>query len=87
MAIYFVTYDLNNPGQNYPKLIAAIKAYGPHCHCLESGWLIKTTQTAVQIRDHLRTKIDSNDDILVIKFNGYAVYWDKSTIRWIERNS
>ena len=25
---YFISYDLNNPGQNYDDLIEAIKKYG-----------------------------------------------------------
>ncbi|PKM27771.1 MAG: SinR family protein [Gammaproteobacteria bacterium HGW-Gammaproteobacteria-12] len=66
MAVYMIGYDLNTPGKDYTKLIDAIKkAYPNWWHCLDSTWLVNTTSSAQQIRDHLKQFIDGNDKLLV----------------------
>lgn len=37
---YLISYDLINPGQNYPGLIEAIKNLGAWWHNLESVWIV-----------------------------------------------
>ncbi len=67
-----VTYDLNRPGQQYATLYEGIKSLGTHWHCLDSTWLLKTSYSTEQVRDHLKKFIDTNDKLLVVDFDGWA---------------
>lgn len=60
-----ITYDLHKPGQNYDALIAKIKAYGTWAFLTRSTYLIMTANTVVQVRDNLKTVLDSNDSLFV----------------------
>jgi hypothetical protein len=66
--LYLICYDLNSPGQDYKDLIEQIKSYGTWWHHLDSTWIIKSSKTAKQIREHLSKYIDGNDELLVIQF-------------------
>lgn len=70
-----VGYDLNKSGQNYDKLIEALKAYGTYWHHLDSTWLIRTSKTCVEVRDQLKALIDSNDELLVAELTGVAAWY------------
>ncbi len=64
--LYIVSYDLNDPGQDYPKLITELEKLGAK-RILFSQWGVrKTNTTAAKLRDHLSKFIDSNDRLLVI---------------------
>ena len=89
MATFMIGYDLNRPGQNYTNLIAAIKGIGPGWwHCLDSTWLVKTEQTAVQIRDKLNPHIDITDELLVAKLSGEGAWvgFDTECSTWLKNN-
>ncbi|HHE3599706.1 hypothetical protein ACFGYR_04000 [Pasteurella multocida] len=76
MANFIVSYDLRNH-RDYTKLIQAIReTYRLHSKVLESVWYIKSTQSAVQIRDYLRQYIDGDDGIAVfdITNNSWATW-------------
>lgn len=45
MALYIVSYDLNKPEQDYPKLISELKRLGA-IKILYSEWLLKIDETA-----------------------------------------
>ena len=52
--VYFITYDLNNPGQNYDDVINAIKeASTAWCSYWKSSYLIKAT---IQVRTIFKQK-------------------------------
>lgn len=83
---YLINYDLINPGQNYDDLIAAIKAYGTWAKISRSCWAIKTSQTAVEIRDTLKNHLDSNDILFVCDFDNWASYnLSKEVTDWLKR--
>jgi hypothetical protein len=63
MALFLVTYDLNRPGQEYPKLYEAIKSLGNAWHGMESVWFLRTSRSAYQIVDYLRQFVDRNDKV------------------------
>jgi hypothetical protein len=67
MAAYIITYDLNKQ-KDYPAIYEAIKGIsGTWCRPTESTWITITTQTATEIRDHLRKSCDADDSIFVAK--------------------
>ena len=75
MAIFLVSYDLRSPGRNYQPLYDALGGV-PHCHALESAWLIDVAQTRHEIRDVLQGAVDANDILLVTRVlqDGWASY-------------
>jgi len=71
MAVQLISYDLLKPGQEYTDLFDAIKSVGTKWwHCLESVWLVETALASSQLRDTLRSYVDSNDKILVVALEG-----------------
>ena len=90
MKTYLITYDLNKPGQDYNKLYEAIKISSDFSawHCLDSNWIIKTDQTASEIRDYLKSFIDSSDNLLVVKLSGEGAWtgFDNNCSKWLKDN-
>lgn len=64
MAVFLISYDLNNPEQDYNKLFQAIKIYGKWSHRLDSTWIIETSSSLKTVADDLVNHIDKNDKIL-----------------------
>jgi hypothetical protein len=89
MDTFMVGYDLNSPGQNYDKLIEALKGYPNWWHHLDSTWFIKSSDSAVTIRDALVKHIDTGDELLVVKVTGAFAAWrgfnDKGS-QWLKDN-
>lgn len=88
MAAKLITYDLNSPGQDYDKLIKAIKELGPWWHYLESTWLVDTRRTPDQIVEYIRKMTDKNDYLLVIDVTGdtHQGFLPKSAWDWINQH-
>jgi len=74
MKTYLISYDLRQPGRDYKTLYQALQSYGIWWHGLESTWMIRTTQSAAQVRDWLLAHIDRNDRLIVTGLNG-EVSW------------
>lgn len=76
--VYFVTYDLNNPGQNYDAVIQAIKgaSTGQWISSWKSSFLIKSPyQTAQEIFDRIEPFLDRNDSCLVVEVKNNKQGW------------
>jgi hypothetical protein len=88
MNVQFVSYDLRKPGQDYAGLFEAIKALGSWWHCLESVWLVNTSQTSSQIRDALRPHLDANDAMVVAALGGNwaALGLSNDCADWLRQN-
>ena len=67
---YVISYDLNEPGQDYERLFAALKDWGAK-KVLYSQWCVRRNgTTAAKVSDHFWQYMDSNDRILVIAIDG-----------------
>jgi hypothetical protein len=89
MRTMLVGYDLNRPGQNYTGLIDALKAVPLWWHHLDSTWLLRTEETASELRDRLRPYVDAGDELLVIDVTSCAAAWSGFAERggqWIKDN-
>lgn len=86
--IYFVTYDLKEPGQRYNELIEKIKSYDGWAKLGDSCFLIKTEKEAVAIRDNLKSVLDSNDKIYVGQTLTPAAWYNMpdQVSNWIKSN-
>lgn len=87
MACYIVSYDLLRPGRNYDQLYEALRSYSRWARIHDSVWAVVTTQSAVQIRDHLSTYLDANDRVFVVK-SGVEAAWRnvKCKNEWLKEN-
>ena len=87
MATYVVSYDLNQQGQNYDCIIKKLKAYGTHWHMQQSVWIIVADASATQIRDNLKSCLDSNDKLFVAKLSGEAAWsgYRQTVTDWLKK--
>ena len=86
-----IGYDIHpSRSESYDSLWEGIKSLGAWWHHLDSTWLIKSSLTATQIRDHLWSLMPYNDDqILVIDVSGDPAAWQgfsESGSDWIKKN-
>lgn len=84
--VYAVTYDLNATGQDYDALYRQIRSLGQTNHALQNLWLLSTTYTADQVRDHIRRVIDANDFVFVAQLyrGSYSAWMPVTSHDWIE---
>lgn len=72
---FFVSYDLNSPGQDYSKVIDAIKSLGSWAKIHKSFWYVKSTLTAEQAAKKVWAYMDSNDSLIVVDSTNNDAYW------------
>ena len=74
MTRYLVSYDLQEPGKEYPKLIAELERLGAK-RVLKSQWCLRRNGTAEELRKHIQKYLDTNDRIVVceIEINWSAI--------------
>lgn len=76
----FISYDLKDPGQNYDRVITAIKGLGSWAKVQYSLWFVSSTYTAKQAAEIVWRAQDSNDTLIVIDAaNNDAVCYGIST--------
>ena len=46
--VYTISYELNRPGKDYPKLYETIKALGAWWHPVDATWYVDIRLTAVR---------------------------------------
>jgi hypothetical protein len=86
---YLIGYDLNKSGKNYDGLIDKIKEIPTlWWHHLDSTWIIKTDQSAVQVRDQLKPYLDSDDELLVVRLTGEGAWtgFNERGSKWLKDN-
>jgi GH35 family endo-1,4-beta-xylanase len=89
MRTMLVGYDLNRPGQNYPALYEALKAVPLWWHYLDSTWLLRTEESAADLRNRLMRHIDAGDELLVIDVTNPEAAWagfDSRASQWLSDN-
>jgi hypothetical protein len=86
--VLFVSYDLVNPGQNYERLIKLIKSYPSWARLGGSAYLIYTSETPVQVRDHLQGALDQNDKLFVGVSPSPSAWYGmpEDVSKWIQAN-
>lgn len=68
--LYMISYDLRTPGRDYSSLHESIKSFGVWWHYLESTWIVKTSQSVLQVSELLRQRLDVNDSLIVVDITG-----------------
>jgi hypothetical protein len=85
--ILIVAYDLHNPGRDYEKVAAALRASdGGWAHPQGSVWLIDTRDEPSAWRDRLSALGDSNDEFLVtrLQHNWASRNTDQAVNDWLK---
>lgn len=83
MAIFIVTYDLNQPGQAHDRLAEQLAKFA-HCHAQRSVWFVEATGPATALRDALRQFIDANDTLFVDEISGAWAGFNMTTCgKWL----
>lgn len=91
MAVYVVTWNLNKEGAAYNTARATfLKHLAKYDNTQDSGletvrW-ISTNESAQQVSDYLRQKLDNNDRLFVSKVvsGAHAGWLEKSVWTWID---
>ncbi|MCE7656940.1 hypothetical protein [Vibrio fluvialis] len=88
MAVFCVSYDLNNPGQKYQKVQEVLKSYAGWIHLLDSTWLIAADTTPNQIIEALKVHIDSNDRVFIsrVRVNEYSGWLTDEDWDWLRKH-
>lgn len=88
MAVYMITYDLNKQGQQYDKVIEAIKESSiDWCPYWKSSYLIKSSLTVQQVADKITPYLDSNDNLIVIEVkDNYQGWLTEKRWNYIQEN-
>lgn len=67
MALFYVAYDLDKPGQNYPNLWDELESLAA-VRVQDSVWALRATDTtASELCKLLNTHVDKNDRLLVVQ--------------------
>ncbi len=75
MSSKIICYDLCAPGRNYDELYKTLKSYDVWAHVTESTWFVKTSESCVQVRNNLLSKMDNNDRLFVAELTGEAAWY------------
>lgn len=84
--VYCISYDLKTPGKDYGPLNEAIKSFGRWWHQTGSVWLVSSDKSSAEIRDFLKSNIDSNDKLFVIRVarNWAAIGFSQEEYNWLK---
>lgn len=89
MNTLMVSYDLHKPVKDYPRLLEKLRSYGTFWHHLDSLWIVKSGDSATQMRDALKAYVDSDDELLVVNISNDAWaslgFTDKATT-WLREH-
>ena len=80
-----ISYDLSRPADEYPELLAYLRRHRA-TKPLARTWFIKTTSTAMQVRDEIVAFTADEDEILVMDVTGveWATTFEDLTTDWMD---
>ena len=71
----FISYDLNAPGQNYERVIAAIKSTGNWAKVQKSFCYMSSELTAEQMLARVWAVMDLTDSLIVVDVTHQLAAW------------
>lgn len=82
--VLIVTYDLHQPGRDYPKIETVLKGADYWCHAQGSVWFIDTLLAPKVWRDKLKGAGDDNDSYFVGRLTrSWASFNMASPAKWL----
>lgn len=70
-----ISYDLNDPGQNYDRVIESIKSLGEWAKIHYSYWYVNSELSASQACDAVSAVMDHNDSLYVVDATNNHAAW------------
>lgn len=70
-----ISYDLNNPGQNYEAVIAKIKTLGAWAKIHKSFWYVNSDYTSQQAAEAVWSVMDASDTVYVADTTNNEAHW------------
>lgn len=89
MNSYIISYDLVTPGRNYQPVYDYMKKFSDQVKPLQTVYLVYTNMQASEIRDNLKSLVDVNDKVIVVKLNtsNWATYnLPVTTTSWLHKH-
>ena len=87
MRTLLISYDVDRSQQRHRRLIDALRRE-PHCwHYLDAIWLVRTPETAGEVRDRLGRFVEGGDELLVVDVTGADVAhrgFSTKASQWLE---
>ena len=88
MKCYIVSFEVATAATKN-RLTGLLKAYGNYCPINDTCWAIMTDNSAAQIRDYLKTSLQENDRIFVVR-SGTGAAWlnayGQANTDWLKKN-
>jgi hypothetical protein len=73
MALYWISYDLDQPGQDYSDLLSKLRELKAK-EVTRSDWLLASNSTPKEVREDLDQFLDNNDRIIVAELRENAAW-------------
>lgn len=76
--VFVIAYDLQSPNdraEDHERVIAQIKSAFSWCHLEKSVWLVDSALNASEIRDNIKSVLNSGDRLFVAKLQGNWASW------------
>lgn len=89
MNTLLVSYLLDNPEADYPKISAQIKKYPDWAKIFQRVWMVKTSKSCRRVRTELSDSIEGKGKIIVINItdSAWASYClDDDINEWMKDN-
>jgi len=84
--ILLISYDLNQPGQNYSGLYREIKKADTWWHHLDSTWIISTNQSPERWTERLMKHLDGDDSLFVVEIcNNFQGWLPEDAWKWLSK--
>jgi hypothetical protein len=88
MTCYIVSFQVNSK-ESLTELRELLKSYGSYCPINDTLWAIISDKTAADIVSHLRTALQANDRLFVIRSGTQAswlnTYGEENTT-WLKKH-
>lgn len=86
MAVYLITYDLNNETRR-PPIVERIRKWKEHVKLSESSYAIVSSLEPSAVYEKFDGMIDDDDELWVIPMHQpYSGYGTKTTIAWLDKH-
>ncbi|MAU16572.1 MAG: hypothetical protein CMH46_13655 [Muricauda sp.] len=88
MGAFLVSYKLQAPIQKNHRFIEEIKRIGRCCQCMESVWIVCSSDTCELLRERLVKYMDSDSELLVVGLKGHwaSNNLNGDSLEWLSQN-
>ena len=70
-----ISYELNSPGQNYDRLVQAIKSLGSCVVVQSSFWYVSSKRSCGEAADIVWAAMDPSDSLIVVDATNMDATW------------